>query len=79
LERPDLRADVVQQVRTQFRAQMDAPDVAVSTLLVQAQRNLEVLRALSSKEVVPPRIADEEPQWAGEERGRVGEGWPWQK
>ena len=72
-----LRQSIKSQVLYEFRTNKDLTDtVAIKTLMAEARRNLEKLRAMSqplgvSKSATPDADKDDP------EQHRVGTGWPW--
>jgi len=78
-----LRDSIKGQVLHEFRSNRDLTDtVAIKTLLNEAKRNLEKLRAMGgggdvTAEAVPAAAAAAEADGGGELR--VGTGWPWQR
>ena len=69
-----LRISIKGQVMHEFRSNQGLKDtVAIKTLLNEAKRNLEKLRAMGD---VPTALVKEE---EGSGELRVGTGWPWQR
>lgn len=74
VEDRDLRLSIKSQVLYEFRTNMDLTDsVAIKTLMTEARRNLEKLRAMGQPSTVSkPVTSNDDP-----EQHRVGTGWPW--
>ncbi len=78
-----LGKDAARQIKAEFRAyQRELDKATVAVLLKQGERHVETLRALLGLPATKPEagqgwrgITDED---GADERGRVGEGWPWQ-
>ena len=77
-----LGQDAARQIKAEFRAyQRELDKATVAVLLKQGERHVETLRALLG---LPPSKPEAGHGWMGttdedgaDQRGRVGEGWPW--
>ena len=83
--------DVRAQIRREFKANISADPASVNLLLSQGETQLKALRnqiSLSGAEAPHEQQQQQqhfqqqqhqEPHDADDERGRIGQGWPWQQ
>ena len=76
-----LRQSIRTQVIHEFHCNKSLTDtVAIKTLMTEARRNLEKLRAMGqSSSMPPPSESERDGEDENERQHRIGTGWPWAK
>ena len=75
-----LRHSIRTQVIHEFHCNKSLTDtVAIKTLMTEARRNLEKLRAMGNSSITPLSESDTEVEDPNERQHRIGTGWPWAK
>jgi hypothetical protein len=93
LQREDIRPDIWQQVRVEFRHNKTITDaVSLKALMTEGTRQLEVLKDMAGSPIggeskihpvspvvpIPGVTSWLDSSTEDDVKGRVGEGWPWQ-
>lgn len=75
----NLKNDIRSQIKGEFRASLSVKDIAQRrNLIAAAEKQLNRLKAIGS-DSTPSWLSVSSKDEFGETRGRVGEGWPWQR